>query len=117
MAIKGETGLHCTCKHVTYTFTSRHGELFKYFLQYDIKILRLTMNYMSPSEFFHLFLNQTPPNSICLFLFVLGLNVAFKHQGHITMVPAYSSGTLTNVLPHRNAMPQTQDMTHYPVTV
>ena len=26
-------------------------------------------------------------------------------------VPACSSGTLTNVLPHRNAMPQTQDMT------
>ena len=28
-----------------------------------------------------------------------------------------SSGTLTNVLPHRNAMPQTQDMTPHPVTV
>ena len=26
-------------------------------------------------------------------------------------VPACSSGTLTNVLPHRNAMPQTQDTT------
>ena len=33
------------------------------------------------------------------------------------MVPAYSSGTLTNVLPHRNAMPQTQDMTPHSVTV
>ena len=33
------------------------------------------------------------------------------------MVPACSSGTLTNVLPHRNAMPQTQDMAPYPVTV
>ena len=33
------------------------------------------------------------------------------------MVPACSSGTLTNVLPHRNAMPQTQDMTPHPVTV
>ena len=30
---------------------------------------------------------------------------------------ACSSGTLTNVLPHRNAMPQTQDMTPHPVTV
>ena len=30
---------------------------------------------------------------------------------------AYSSGTLTNVLPHKNAMPQTQDMTPHPVTV
>ena len=33
------------------------------------------------------------------------------------MVPTCSSDTLTNVLPHRNAMPQTQDMTSYPVTV
>ena len=32
-------------------------------------------------------------------------------------MPARSSGTLTNVLPHRNAMPQTQDMTPHPVTV
>ena len=37
--------------------------------------------------------------------------------GHITTVPACSSGTLTNVLPQRNAMPQTQDMTPHPVTV
>ena len=28
------------------------------------------------------------------------------------MVPACSSGTLTNVLPHVNAMPQTQDIVH-----
>ena len=33
------------------------------------------------------------------------------------MLPACSSGTLTNVLPHRNAMPQTQDTTSHPVTV
>ena len=33
------------------------------------------------------------------------------------MVPACSSDTLTNVLPHRNAMAQTQDMTPQPVTV
>ena len=31
----------------------------------------------------------------------------------MTTVPACSSDTLTNVLPHRNAMPQTQDMTPY----
>ena len=36
---------------------------------------------------------------------------------HITMVPASSSGTMTNVLPHRNVMPETQDMTPDPVTV
>ena len=33
------------------------------------------------------------------------------------MVPACSSGTLTSVLPHRNAMPQTQVMTSHPITV
>ena len=37
---------------------------------------------------------------VCLF----GFDIAFKH---IMTVPACSSGTLTNVLPHRNAMPQT----------
>ena len=41
-------------------------------------------------------------------------SVDFKQ---ITMVPACSSGSLTNVLPLRNAMPQTQDTTHHPVTV
>ena len=33
------------------------------------------------------------------------------------MVPTCSSATLTNVLPHRNTMPQTHDMTPHPVTV
>ena len=33
------------------------------------------------------------------------------------MVPTCSSGTLTNMLTHRNAMPQTQDMTPHPVAV
>ena len=32
-------------------------------------------------------------------------------------VPTCVSGTLTNVLPHRNAMLQTQDITPHPVTV
>ena len=32
-------------------------------------------------------------------------------------MPACSSGTLTKVLPHRNAMPQTQNMAPHPVTV
>ena len=36
--------------------------------------------------------------------------------GHIATVPTCSSRTLTNVLPHWNAMPQTQDMTPHPVT-
>ena len=33
------------------------------------------------------------------------------------MVPACSSGALTNVLPHWNALLQTQDMPFHPVTV
>ena len=37
--------------------------------------------------------------------------------GHIATVPACSSDTLTNVLPHRNAMPQTHDTTPLPITV
>ena len=47
----------------------------------------------------------------------LGLTSLWNIWGHITTVPACSSGTLTNVLPHRNAMPQTQDMASHPVTV
>ena len=51
-------------------------------------------------------------------LFVcLGLTSLWNIWGHITTVPACSSGALTNVLPHRNAMPQTQDTTPHPVTV
>ena len=53
-----------------------------------------------------------------LFLFVcLGLTSLLYIWGHIATVPACSSGSLTNVLPHRNAMPQTQDTTPHPVTV
>ena len=51
-------------------------------------------------------------------LFVcLGLTSLWNIWGHIMTVPACSSGTLTNVPPHRNAMPQTQDTTPHPVTV
>ena len=50
-------------------------------------------------------------------LFVWVLTSLWNIWGHITTVPACSSGTLTNVLPHRNAMPQTQDTTPHPVTV
>ena len=54
----------------------------------------------------------------CIYiLFVLRLTSFLNIGGHFTTVPACSSGTLTNVLPHRNAMPQTQDMTTQPVTV
>ena len=53
---------------------------------------------------------------VCLFV-CLGLTSLWNIWGHITTVPACSSGTLTNVLPHRNAMPQTQDTTPHPVTV
>ena len=47
----------------------------------------------------------------------LGLTSLLNIWGHITTVPACSSDTLANVLPHRNVMPHTQDMTHHPVTV
>ena len=52
-----------------------------------------------------------------LYMFVcLGLTSLWNISGHITTVPACSSGTLTNVLPHRNAMPKSQTVTQ-PVTV
>ena len=51
--------------------------------------------------------------AVCLF----GSYIAFTHLKSYSTVPTCSSGTLTNVLPHRNAMPQTQDMTPHPVTV
>ena len=54
--------------------------------------------------------------TVCLFV-CLGFMSLWNIWGHITTVLACSSGTLTNVLPHRNAMPQTQDMTPHPVTV
>ena len=54
----------------------------------------------------------------CIYiLFVLRLTSLLNIGGHITTVSACSSDTLTNVLPHRNAMPQTQDMTTHHVTV
>ena len=47
----------------------------------------------------------------------LGLTSLLNIWGHITTVSACSSGTLINVLPHRNVMPQTQDMAPHTVTV
>ena len=44
------------------------------------------------------------PACMCLFVCLLGFNIAFKHlRSCIAMMPACSSGTLslTNVLPHR----------------
>ena len=54
---------------------------------------------------------------VSLLFVCMGLTSLLNIWGHIAMVPACSSGTLTNVLPHRNAMLQTQDMTPHPVTV
>ena len=45
-----------------------------------------------------------------------GLMSLLNIWGLITTVPVCSSDTLTIVLPRRNAMPQTQDMTPHPVT-
>ena len=53
-----------------------------------------------------------------LYLFVcLSWTSLLNIWGHITTVPACSSGTFSNVQPHRNAMQQTQGMTPHPVTV
>ena len=61
---------------------------------------------------------HSPTFQINEFLFVcLGLTSLWNIWGHIATVPTCGSGTLTNVLPHRNAMPQTQDTTPHPVTV
>ena len=53
---------------------------------------------------------------VCKFI-LGGLTLLLNICGDITTVLACSSGTLINVLPHRNAMPQTQDTTPHPVTV
>ena len=49
--------------------------------------------------------------SVCLFVEALTSEVI------LPIVPACSSGTLTNVLPHWNAMTQTQDVAPYLITV
>ena len=56
---------------------------------------------------------------IYMYMFVVcwGLTSLLNICGHIATVPTCSSGTSTNVLLHRNAKPQTQDMTPHPVTV
>ena len=46
-----------------------------------------------------------------------GLTSLVNIRGHIATVPTCSNGNLTNMLPHRKAMPQTQDMTPHPITV
>ena len=47
----------------------------------------------------------------------LGLTSLLNIWGHITTVPICSRGNLTNVLPNRNTIPQTQYMTPHPVIV
>ena len=47
----------------------------------------------------------------------LGLMSLLNIWGHIATVPTCSIGTLINVVPHMNSMPQTQDMTPHPVTL
>ena len=54
---------------------------------------------------------------VCLVGFWWCLPSLLNIRGHIAMVPVCSSGILTNVLQHRNAMLQTQDLTPHPVTV
>ena len=67
---------------------------------------------------FNLYLCTCNHIDLLFYLFVcLGLTSLLNIRGQIKTVPACSSGTLTVVLPHRNAMPQTQDTTSYPITV
>ena len=47
----------------------------------------------------------------------LGLTSLLNIWFHIKTMPVFRSGTLTNMLPHRNAMPQTQDTAPHPVIV
>ena len=47
----------------------------------------------------------------------LGFTSPLNILGHIATVFTCRSCAMTNVLPHKNAMPQTQDMTPHPVTV
>ena len=70
------------------------------------------INYESPIERCVTLPRLVIRENVCL-----GLSSLLNIWGHIATVPVCSSGTLTNVLPHRNAMPQTQDMTPHPVTV
>ena len=42
---------------------------------------------------------------------LMGLTSLLNIWGHIATLPTCCSGTLTYVLPHRNAMPQTHGMT------
>ena len=52
---------------------------------------------------------------VSFFFYLLGFNVAFKHlRSYRDGAYTCSSGILTNVLPHRNAMQQTQGMTPPP---
>ena len=72
----------------------------------------------SKSDFLWRSAERPTRRDLTVHLFVcLGLTLLWNIWGHITTVPACSSGTLTNVLPHRNAMPQTQVTTPHSVAV
>ena len=55
--------------------------------------------------------------SCWIHLFEISESRVFNIECCLALNCGTSSGTLTNVLPHRNAMPQTQDMTPHLVTV
>ena len=75
-------------------------QAFKGFMKFTLVSRRVAIGkYQRPKEF------KT--------VYIYNINL----KGHIATVRACSSGTLTNVLPHRNVMPQTQNMTPHPVPV
>ena len=84
-----------------------HLEVMSYDPVWYIPDAAITMRWTAPCDW-----QYTGRLRICLIVVCLGFNV----WGHIATMPACSSGTLTNVLPLRNAMPQTQNMTPHPVT-
>ena len=102
------------------------GDLIVLVYIFQVACLVVSMDYIRVTEKQHPQLWQGPSGELSkatflsisiLFCFVFGLTSLLNIWGHIEKVPACSSGTLTNVLPHRNAMLQTQDTTPHPVTV
>ena len=81
----------------------------------NIRFLFMICSQNSIDDEMHIY-NKFPWMCVCLFNSCWGLTSILNIWRHIATVPTCSSDILTNVLPHRNAMPQTQDIPH-PVTV
>ena len=94
----------------------------KFQIQVRIKLMSACL-YIFFYISYHVYLSSICP-SVCILSFSVvflslcwGLTSLLNIWGHIATVPGCNSGSLTNVLSHRNAMPQTQVMTPHPVTL